>query len=234
MCWSSGATIAMVAAGAVATAISIRRGDPVAMPLALAYFTFMEALQVGGYMVINQCGSPVNQSLTLLSILHIVFQPLFINAFAMELVPREVKLRVRMAVFIGCALSSVIMLLQLYPFDWAGVCAPGSILCGKILCTVSGVWHQAWDVPYNGLLVPLENLLGTTLGFPSYMIAAFVLPLLYGAWRFALFQFLMGPVLAGQLTTAPNEVPAIWCLFSIGLALVSLSPAIRQRMTVRA
>ena len=46
----------------------------------------MEALQLVGYLVINQCDNPINQAVTLLSILHIVFQPFFINAFTLELV----------------------------------------------------------------------------------------------------------------------------------------------------
>ena len=229
MCWTMGVSTAMVALGAGATLVSARRGDPAVIPATLGYFTVMEALQVVGYWVINDCTSPVNQSVTLLSVLHIVFQPLAINAFAMELVRTPVGLPMRTFVFTLCALSSVLMLLQLYPFAWAGPCAPGSQLCAQQLCTVSGDWHQAWDVPFNGLLVPLENAMGTNWGFPSYMLVTFLLPLIYGAWRLVLFHLVAGPVAAGLLTSNPNEVPAIWCLFSIAIVLIALSPAIRQR-----
>lgn len=229
MCFTMGVSAAMVGLGGVATAVTIRRGDVPAVPVTLGYFTVMEALQVAGYMVIDQCGAPANQTVTLLSVLHIAFQPLFINAFAMALVARAVPGWMKMMVFALCAASAVLMILQLYPFSWAGSCAPGSNLCGERLCTVSGDWHQAWDVPYNGLLVPLEAAFGTSWGFPGYMLAVFVLPLIYGAWRLALFHLLAGPVLAGQLTTNPNEVPAIWCLFSIGIVLIALSPWIRRR-----
>ena len=51
----------------------------------------MEALQAAGYLVVNQCGLAANQVLTLLSVLHITFQPFFVNAFAMELIPAEVR-----------------------------------------------------------------------------------------------------------------------------------------------
>jgi hypothetical protein len=37
-------------------------------------------------------------------------------------------------------------------------------------------------------------------------------------------------VLAGQLTSNPNEVPAIWCLSSIAIAIVALSPPFRRRL----
>ncbi len=221
----------MVGLGGVATVVTIRRGDVPAIPLTLGYFTAMEALQVWGYMVIDQCGVPSNQTVTLLSVLHIVFQPFVINAFAMALIARPVGLAMKTLVFSLCAASSVLMLLQLYPFEWAGACTPGSQLCAERLCTVTGDWHQAWDVPYNGLLtgLPLPDIVAK-LGFPSYILAAFALPLLYGAWRLVLFHALAGPIAAGLLTDNPNEVPAIWCLFSIAIILIALSPLVRRGM----
>jgi hypothetical protein len=65
--------------------------------------------------------------------------------------------------------------------------------------------------------------------FPTYVVAAFLVPLVYGAWRFVLFHALAGPILAFQLTGNANEVPAIWCLFSIGIVLMGLSPWLRRR-----
>jgi hypothetical protein len=229
MCWTMGVSVAMVALGGAATAVTIRRGDTPAVPVTLGYFTVMEALQVAGYLVIDQCGSPVNQSVTLLSVLHIVFQPFVINAFAMALVAHRVSLPMQTLVYGLCTASAALMLLQLYPFAWAGPCLPGSQLCADRLCTVTGEWHQAWDVPYNGLLVgiPWPDWIAK-LGFPGYIVAAFALPLLYGAWRLVLFHALAGPILAGSLTRNPNEVPAIWCLFSIAIILIALSPLVRR------
>lgn len=63
------------------------------------------------------------------------------------------------------------------------------------------------------------------------MIAAFGVPLIYGAWRFVLVHAFAGPILAAALTTNPNEMPAIWCLFSIAILLISLSPQVRHHMT---
>lgn len=228
MCFSMSVSVVMVGLGGAATALTIQRGDTPAVPLTLGYFTVMEALQVAGYLVIDQCGAPANQTVTLLSILHIVFQPFVINAFAMALVARPVRLGMQVAVYTLCALSATIMLLQLYPFAWAGNCVSGSTLCAEQLCTVSGNWHLAWDVPYNGLLAWIDWPLIRDWGFPTYILTVFALPLFYGAWRLVLFHMLLGPVLAGQLTDNPNEVPAIWCLFSIGILLIALSPAIRR------
>lgn len=230
MCWGATTSVAMVAIGAAATTMTISRGMPGAIPAALGYFSAMELLQACGYAVVGQCGTPANDTITLLSMLHIVFQPFFINAFALELIPQPVKTRTQVAVYIACGISAAIMLLQLYPFAWAGNCRIGDTLCGGTLCTVPGEWHIAWNVPYNGLLRPLENAMRTHFGFPTYVVVVFLLPLVYGAWRFVVFHALAGPMLASLLTGNPNEVPAVWCLFSIGLVLIALSPVIRSKV----
>ena len=79
MCWGPGVSATIVGIGVAATGITVRRKAPSAFSIAIAWFTLMEALQFAGYLVINQCDNPVNQTITLLSMLHIVFQPLFIN-----------------------------------------------------------------------------------------------------------------------------------------------------------
>lgn len=231
MCWGVGATAVMAAAGVAAAAVTLRRGDPPAVPLTLGWFALMEALQLGGYAVVGRCGTPANETITWLSMLHIVFQPFFINAFAMTLVQRPISARVQALVWGVCAASVVLMLTQLQPFAWAGSCAPGSVLCGPALCTVWGEWHIAWDVPYNGLLNRFDAATGW--GFPSYMLATFALPLLYGAWRFVLMHALAGPILASRLTSNASEFPAIWCLFSICILLIALVPALRRPFAVR-
>lgn len=234
MCWSMTATAAMVAGGAAATAVTMRRGEAPVVPIAIGYFTLMEGLQLVGYLAIDQCGTPANALVTLLSYLHIAFQPLVINAFAMHLIAVAPASRLRPLVYTLCGLSALVMVLQVYPFPWAGSCEAGANLCGAPLCTRHGSWHLAWDVPYNGLMVPLDSALGLKWGFPTYMLTVFVLPAAYGAWRFALFHALAGPILAGQLTNMPNEVPAIWCLFSIGIALTCLIPPVRRFFGPRA
>ncbi|MEH6645963.1 DUF5765 domain-containing protein [Sulfitobacter sp.] len=231
MCWSTGASATMVAVGAVATAITFRRGDPPAFWLTLAFFTLMEALQVWGYTVLDQCGTLENRSVTVLSYLHIAIQPFFINAFGMELVPKTVKLCAQRWVYTACAVSTAVMLLQIVPYQPLGACLPGSPLCADRWCTVSGDWHIAWDVPYNGVMLGFERIYGFYAGFPTYLVAAFVVPLLYGAWRFVVVHAVAGPILAASLTSNPNEMPAIWCLFSIVIMLIVLNPSVRTTFT---
>ncbi|SIO31238.1 hypothetical protein SAMN05444722_1370 [Rhodovulum sp. ES.010] len=228
MCWNAGVTVAMVGVGAVATGVAWWRGERTAIWATLGYFTFMEALQAAGYAVVDDCTNPANRGVTLLSYLHIAFQPFFINAFAMAIVARAVPVATRRAVWAVCAASAAVMVAQLVPFEALGRCLPGEVLCGPALCTISGEWHIGWEVPLNGLFSPLSGWLGFSANFPTYLLAAFVVPLVYGAWRFVVFHAIFGPVLATLLTDNPNEMPAVWCLFSIALVLVAMSPAIRR------
>ena len=125
MCWSVEVTAAMVVAGAAGTVVTRARGAAPGIWLTLGYFTVMEGLQLAGYAVIDQCGTPANRAVTWVSYIHIVFQPLFINAFAMELVPGPVRRRVRGWVFGLALLSALVMLAQIAPLPGVGTCRPG-------------------------------------------------------------------------------------------------------------
>jgi hypothetical protein len=213
----------MTAAGGAAMVVSAARGDPKAIWLTLGYFTLMEALQAAGYAVVDQCGSTANQGITLLSYLHIAGQPIVINAFAMAIAPRAVPPALRRTVYALATLATAALLFRLVPLEAVGTCQPGDVLCGVRLCLVSGTWHIGWEVPLNDL----PRSLGLTVQFPAYVLAVFVLPLAYGAWRFVLFHALAGPILADILSDNPLETPAIWCLFSIGIILIALFPRVR-------
>ena len=215
----------MVAAGSIATATTIRRGEPPAIWAALGYFTIMEGLQAVGYSVIDACGSAPNTWITALSYLHIAFQPLFINGFAMAIAPSPVAPATRRRVWVLASAASALLLFRLVPLDALGTCRPGDVLCGPAWCLVSGNWHIAWEVPLNDL----PRTLGIPVQFPAYLAAVFLLPLTYGSWRFVVFHAVFGPILALALTNDPNEMPAVWCLFSIGILIAGLSPELRRK-----
>jgi len=136
----------------------------------------------------------------------------------------------RRVVFSLAGLATLLILLRLVPFDWAGQCKPGDTLCGPAFCVVSGNWHIAWEMPLNDMWGSFGRFFRDVMPFPAYALSVFVLPLFYGAWRLVIFHAVLGPILASFLTDNPNEMPAIWCLFSIGLVLVGLSPVVRTRV----
>ncbi len=201
----------------------------------------MELLQGFTYSVIDQCALPSNQIATMLGYLHICFQPFFGCLLALYFVPAPVRRAAMPWAMAVAGLSAAFMVFQLYPFEWAGACRLGRPLCGPGLCSVSGNWHIAWELPLNAIgeiNAPwvLDNpVLRVTIGhgFLGYMIAMFLVPFLFGSWRIVLYHIAMGPILARSLTDNPNEAPAIWCLLSIAFLLIVVKTPVRRMMHVR-
>ncbi|HEY5714667.1 MAG TPA: DUF5765 domain-containing protein [Candidatus Gracilibacteria bacterium] len=214
------ASIAMTTVGAAAVGYGAYTKQPKDLLIPLAYFTGMEALQAMSYTVIDICGIPLNQILTVLSFIHIAFQPFFINMLMMYFIPQDVKKRIQGWVYGLCGIATVSLLLQLYPFNWSE-CVPGSLLCSEQLCTVSGDWHLAWEIPLNGIFNYFASK-WFVLALPGYFLAGLVLPFVYGAWKPNLFHIVLGPLAAYFLLDNMSEAGAVWCLISIGLIILVL------------
>jgi hypothetical protein len=234
MCWSGEASGVLATAGIVGAGYAAlkRNPEPAALWVCLLYFSSMEALQGVSYAVVNQCGNPINQVLTLFGYLHITFQPFFINGVALYFMPKDVAARIAPWAYAACFFGALSMLVQLYPFSWAGACEPGRPLCGPMLCTVRGEWHLAWLVPTNGIGNSMAQLNWLGNGFPGYLLTAFLMPALYGSWRFILFSYLAGPFAANLTTSNVNEWPAVWCLFSIALCLAIIKTPLRRHLYI--
>lgn len=224
MCWSGEASATLATIGLTSTAYVAWKGEKKAFWIPLGYFSLMELLQAFTYTVIDRPELPLNQILTLLGVLHIIFQPFFISAVALEFIPEKIRNRVSPFIYGMCFVGAILMCLKLYPFEWAGHCTIGyEPLCASQLCSVSGNWHIAWNVPMNGLK-------WLTLG---YYIPVFVAPLIYGSWKFTLYHIIVGPSAARILTDNINEWPAVWCLLSIGMFLIAIKTPLRQMLYVK-
>ena len=234
MCWSGEASTVLAATGIAGAAYSAlkRNPEPLALWVCLLYFASMEALQAVSYSVLDQCDSPLNQMMTLFGYLHIAFQPFFINSVALYFMPKDAARKVAPITYAACFVGAIAMLVQLYPFNWAGHCQVGRPLCGEFLCTVHGEWHLAWLVPTNGIGNSMADNAYLGRGFLSYPLTAFLLPALIGSWRFTLFSYVAGPFVASLTTNNINEWPAVWCLFSIGLVLAIIKTPLRHHLHV--
>ncbi|HXY59012.1 MAG TPA: DUF5765 domain-containing protein [Methylocystis sp.] len=234
MCWSGEASTVLAATGIAGAAYSAlkRNPEPMALWVCLLYFASMESLQAVSYSVLGQCDSPLNQMMTLFGYLHITFQPFFINSVALYFMPKDAARRIAPWVYFACFCCAITMLVQLYPFNWAGHCTIGRPLCGDVLCTVRGEWHLAWHLPANGIGNSMADNAWLGRGFIAYPLTAFLMPALIGSWRFTLFSYLAGPWLAAQTTGDITEWPAVWCLFSIGLVLAIIKTPLRHHLHV--
>lgn len=214
MCWSPAASLTLGVAGMATAAYAAKKGTTKDVTVPLAYFSLMEFIQFFGYSSVNQCGLPVNQWVTLISYIHIAFQPIFFNMLYFAYLPKPVSRRVRRYVYGASLLTTAALLVKVLPVSPANICRLGETLCAAQWCTVSGSWHIAWNIPWYTWPLPGSLLL-------YYGFGIIVLPLLYGAWRGVLFA-LIGPVIAYATTQNPNEWPAVWCLFSVALILLNL------------
>lgn len=236
MCWSGPASYTIAAVGVVATAKAIKQGDSALLWSPLLYFTAIEALQGYSYSVEGQCALPQNQIAALLAYVHIAFQPLFTCILALFFVPDDIRRLIAPTVLIIGGLTGAYMLLQIYPFDWTAPCRPGRLLCSEYLCVKRESWHIGWHLPLNDLGERLPAaVFGTQyhLNFPVYFVVMFLLPALFGAWKLAAFQLLIGPTLAWASTDSPTEMPAIWCLFSLGIVMMIVFSPLRAFLTAR-
>ena len=237
MCWSGEASGVLAVAGLSTAAYVAAKGESKELWIPLTYFALMELLQAATYIYIDLCGNPKNQILTLFGYLHVAFQPFFVNMVAMYFIPESVKLKIRTTVYSICAIGSIIMLVKMYPFDWAGRCVVGvEGFCGPTVCSVSGDWHIAWQMPLNGLLSgPQDWLFGFDWGLHAltYILVSFYMPVIYGSWRFVGFHYLIGPFISDITTTDPNEYAAVWCLFSIALCVSVIKTPIRKYLHVK-
>ncbi len=235
MCWSGEASTVLATIGLATTAYAAHKKEPAALWICLGYFSLMEALQAYTYMVIDSCGNPNNQLATLLGYLHIAFQPFFINAISMYFIPQNAARKIAPYAYAICFASTILMLIHLYPLPALGQCEIGRPLCAPHLCSVSGNWHIAWDIPlnqwYDSWTFDWSPFIDNA--YLPYLLAGFILPLAYGSWRFTMYHALMGPLLAKLLTDNPNEWPAVWCLLSIGILLVVAKTPIRKLLFVQ-
>jgi Family of unknown function (DUF5765) len=234
MCWSIGASAVATTVGVGTAGYLIKKKESKLLWVPLLFFASMELLQVFQYFVINDCSSPTNQMLTLLGFYHIAFQPFFINSFALYFIPKTISDRIAPFVYTVCFAGTILLLVSVYPFEWIDKCVVGmDSLCGSNLCTVSGTWHLAWEIPAN--LLGRVSWMGNARLFTlfGYFIPAFLLPFLYGSWKFNIYHLLIGPILAASLTSNLNESAAIWCLLSIGYILVALIPRVKKSFKVK-
>ena len=168
MCWSGEASAVLATIGLSSTAYFYYKKEPAALCAALGYFSLMEVLQAYTYTVIDECDNPANQIATLLGYIHIAFQPFFINAVSMYFIPEKIKKQISAPVYFVCFVATVCLLIRLYPFEWAPACYEVKTrfilfsryidsfnvpFCGKRVCSVSGDWHIAWEIPATANLI---------------------------------------------------------------------------------
>ena len=226
MCWSGEASAAIAVGGFTSAYLLKRKGEPKEIYLTPAYFVLMEALQAVTYIVVDECDNSYNVLLTQLGILHISFQPFFINMLAMEFVDPKVKERIKNYIYVICGVAALLCVMRLLPmWDMLGRCQLGTPMCSHIqTCAYRGEWHIGWEVLLNGF----------DEGWKWYWFTIFLIPVVYGSWKLSLYHYVVGPFLASLTTTDDvGEAPAVWCLFSSCIIALLLNSRLRDYIYVK-
>ncbi len=224
MCWNGQASAAIAAAGLTSAYFLRRKGEPKEVYLPTAYFVCMEALQAVTYIVVGQCGTTMNTLLTHLAVVHISFQPVFINMLGMEFIDKAVKQRIQKWVYLFAGIVGLLCIARLLPVSALGQCELGTPLCSHVeTCAYRGHWHIGWHVLLNGF----------NERWVFYLVAAFLLPIAYGSWKWSAYHFFVGPFLAALTTADVNERPAVWCLFSTCIIALLVNTRIRNYVYVK-
>jgi hypothetical protein len=225
MCWSGEASAAIALGGFTSAYFLKKKGEPKEIYLPPAYFVLMEGLQAVTYIVVGDCGNAYNVWLTRLAMAHISFQPFFINMLGMEFIDKAVKQRIKPYVYGICALTAIACLTRMIPaFDLLGRCELGTPMCSHLqTCAYNGEWHIGWDVLLNGF----------NERWRWYVVTAFAIPIVYGAWKWALYHYLVGPFLASLTTTDVSERPAVWCLFSTCIIALLVNSRLRNYIYIK-
>ena len=225
MCWSGEASACIAVAGLSSAYFLKKKGQPREIYLPPAYFVLMEGLQAITYLVVDDCGGGWNLMLTYLALIHISFQPFFINMLGMEFVDPAVKQRIKKWIYWMCAATALACMARMIPaYDILGRCQLETPMCSHVqTCAYTGQWHIGWDVLLNGF----------NERWMWYIVAAFIIPVLYGSWKWSLYHVIVGPLLAALTTTDLNERPAVWCLLSTCIIALLVNTRVRQRIYVK-
>ncbi len=252
MCWSGEASAVLTSfgfAGAYFEFRKMRRANEVITDthglrgICIFYFSLMELLQAVNYTVLDTPGY-LNALFSKLGFLHITFQPFFITFCCLSLIPKQRRAYWFKYAILFSSISAFSFLTRFIihpslPGCFGSHCEPvkhsldlfnpliyltKTCGCSKTaFISYPGDWHIAWQWVLN-------NCAFTEY---FYIFTSFILPLFFGAYRAVIGYTLCGPVLAIFLTSNPNEVGAIWCLFSIAIISFLKIPIIERFVTVK-
>lgn len=184
--------------------------------LCVAYFALMETIQAAQYAVLapnidgEECKLWENRWLTYAGMVHLCFQPFFSNLFLMQFMTKAQKSHMRLILTL-CLFGGVSMMNRFFVSDVDVKCTLGvEPLCGPRTCSFQGDTHVAWQMPLQHCDQDYF-----TPGFQMHFFLFFLPIFAMGMWRHSLYLLLTGPILGRLLTHHHDEIPAIWCFFSI-------------------
>mmetsp|Transcript_27121 Transcript_27121/g.94084 ORF Transcript_27121/g.94084 Transcript_27121/m.94084 type:complete len:338 (-) Transcript_27121:297-1310(-) len=192
---------------------------PTGARVTVAYFALMETIQAAQYSVLGEqpeginhpnCQLWSNKALTWAGMIHLCFQPFFSNMFLTQFMSTAQRKQMRL-VLVLCLLGGISMMNRFFVSSVDVPCTLGvEPLCGPHTCSFQGSTHVAWQMPLQHCDQDYF-----TPGFQLHFFLFFLPVFAMGMWRHTLFLLISGPIIGRLLTDHHDEIPAIWCFFSI-------------------
>lgn len=228
MCWSKNVSLGMGIIGVIASYIAYYRIERL-WAFNIFFFAIMQFIHWIGYLVINDCNSPINQAMSYANYLHVCFQPFvwtlgFYGLFSKykTITNEQLKnywfvIQLSFLVSLNCALRIFpINLSKDITFKTINKKHQGCAYCGKT-CSISGKKHIGFTLP---LRLGPEYL--TTNHFYHFMFL--FLPLLFfnNTTRIIALVTFITAMLPGMIYNADaTESAALWCTLTIFQLLVT-------------
>ncbi len=190
---------------------------PFAITIGLIFLASKELLQFLLYKNLDSCNN-INNILTILSWVHISFQPFFINLFISAFSKKPEFYRLPLALSLLFALANIARLRDISFYNHA-VCAENikDNMCRKATCSTSGKYHLAYGFNLNSADIGVW-----TPSFFSFTLLMFAPAFIIGDWQLALINAVVAHASARFASHDNGEGAAIWCVNSFWVAFAAL------------
>ena len=216
MCFSEEMSFGLSILGLVSTYLLYHMGKDWRVYVPIFYLTVMEILQYFSYLALRKNQSKLLKILTVITYIHICFQPLVINIWFSNYIPDSYL--PRMATIIQlCLIIGLFLVLRLNEI----IAVPDDKLCNirrEDMCDTESLIREGKSHLYYLFRVRAPEYTVPSLFvhflfvfFPAILLKIKVIPYL---------SIVVGYIIA-YLISYPKEAAAVWCAFSVPSALIS-------------
>lgn len=217
MCFSKNMSGLFAIFGAGVSGILYNQGKIWSLYAPILYFTCMEILQYFSYLSLEKNDKQMLKILTILTFIHIAFQPLFVNLWYSNYIPKNKQSECRIILQL-CIVAGLLYLPRIdsiSTFNNKISCNPlAEEMCGASTLIQKGKTHMKYlfKMKAPSYLTPSSFIHFFLMFIPALFLNVEIIP--YAST-------FIGWILSWVLSSS-KEMAAVWCTFSIPSMLISL------------
>ena len=218
MCWSENISLMFTVIGAAAAAYAYKHVDHL-WALSMFYFTIMQFIHYISYLVIDECGNPINIAMAYANYVHVAFQPFFylLGLFGLfktyKTISKDQLISLRYFIY-ASVFFGFFYTIRLFPL-YQPLETTGCAWCGPP-CAITGKEHVDLTVPLR-----LRPYYWTPGSFMHFFLFFIPLLLYNNLTRLISILFLASasvPMVLYDLP--PSEAGTTWCGISIAQLII--------------